>query len=415
MSKDDYGTSVSFESKEQGYRQKSAFVKEAEHLKTRIVGAIEATYDLLGWHKHSNSRSVVFLNTGLYSYDSLRVRTDVKELNEDSEDIYAKTSVFIYEKRDGAKKLTLPEFFCFYNRSSGDNNNESTLLQESINRRFYAGSSLPKYVFSENATFVLRTRDKVAFWRTFNQSEMNGESFYYQQVVTKKAIFNTTFQKAKGNFASWKDYYEYLITLPLEEGGIEPSTSRVNVSSIDDILDLDRGDKVTKMELKLMLRNANEDQKSIYNHVKNELEINSAAFISGAAGVGKSYVLRMFERYYRLKGYKVYKLAPTGVAAHNIAGQTLHRFFGMANHSVVPNFQLLDEYVKLYPKIILLIDEYSMISATLLNSINDSLIKTTNRASIMGGVKTIFFGDIAQLLPIQKNESSMWNTAIYNT
>jgi ATP-dependent DNA helicase PIF1 len=110
----------------------------------------------------------------------------------------------------------------------------------------------------------------------------------------------------------------------------------------------------------------------------------------------------------------VFKLAPTGVAAHNIAGQTLHRFFGMANRSVVPNFQTLDEYIKLYPKIVLLIDEYSMISATLLHSINDALIKTTNRATIMGGVKTIFFGDIAQLLPVEKKEASMWNTAIYN-
>ncbi|KAL0140629.1 hypothetical protein V8B55DRAFT_1564047 [Mucor lusitanicus] len=112
----------------------------------------------------------------------------------------------------------------------------------------------------------------------------------------------------------------------------------------------------------------------------------------------------------------VFKLAPTGVTAHNIAGQTLLlRFFGMGNRSQLPNFQNLDEIVKQYPKMALLIDKYSMVSATLLNAINnDALVKTTNRPSIMGGIKTIFFGDIAQLLPCTE-EFTIWRTAIYNT
>lgn len=120
-------------------------------------------------------------------------------------------------------------------------------------------------------------------------------------------------------------------------------------------------------------------------------------------------------KYVKLNKIKqVFKMAPTGVAAHNISGQTLHRFFGMTNRSSVPNYQLMDEIVKLYPKMILLIDEYSMISADLLGVINEALVKTTQRATIMGGVKTIFFGDIAQLLPIQKNEGTLWTTQIYN-
>ena len=93
-------------------------------------------------------------------------------------------------------------------------------------------------------------------------------------------------------------------------------------------------------------------------------------------------------------------MAPTGVAAHNIVGQTVHRFFGLTNVSSVPNFLILDQYVKLYPKMLLLIDEYSMISAKHFESINDALTRTTQRATIMGGIKTILFGDLAQPLPI---------------
>lgn len=108
-------------------------------------------------------------------------------------------------------------------------------------------------------------------------------------------------------------------------------------------------------------------------------------------------------------------MAPTGVAAHNIGGETVHRFFGINNRKSVPNFIKLDEYVKLYPKTILLIDEYSMISAKLLESINDAAIKTTQRPTTMGGIKTVFFGDVAQLLPIQKLEGLIWESEIYTS
>ncbi|EIE78840.1 hypothetical protein RO3G_03545 [Rhizopus delemar RA 99-880] len=138
---------------------------------------------------------------------------------------------------------------------------------------------------------------------------------------------------------------------------------------------------------------ANQSQKCIFSQITTELELNSTVVVSGAAGTGKSYLLRMLERYYKLQNCKVFKLAPTGVAAHNISGQTIHRFFGLTNISSVPNFLVLNEYVKLYPKVVLLIDECSMVSAKLLESINDALVKTTQRTTIMGGIKTIFFGD----------------------
>ncbi|CEP08074.1 hypothetical protein [Parasitella parasitica] len=134
--------------------------------------------------------------------------------------------------------------------------------EESVNRRFY-NRDLPKYVRSGETRFVLRTRDIVALWRTFNQSEMNSESFYYQQVVLKKVIFNTPYQESKVTHQTWKDYYEHLISIPLKESGIKPATARANVSTIDDTLDLDGRARVTKREPKIMLDNANEDQANV--------------------------------------------------------------------------------------------------------------------------------------------------------
>ena len=54
-----------------------------------------------------------------------------------------------------------------------------------------------------------------------------------------------------------------------------------------------------------MLNNANSCQKSIFEGVISELRTNSVVFISGAAGTGKSYLLRMFERHYKAQNYKV--------------------------------------------------------------------------------------------------------------
>lgn len=190
-----------------------------------------------------------------------------------------------------------------------------------VTRDFYP-NPLPNFVYSSRQIYQLIVQ-KPYVWRTFNQSEMNGESFYYQQVVTKKAIFRTTFEKEKGAMRSWEgklgnvlcsyksliifqtlDYYEYLINLP--EGGIEVHR-RVNIQSLNDVADVERGLETCRGELIAMLTSANNSQRSVYKQIIYELRTNSTAFVSGAAGTGKSFVLRMLERHYRLKGYKVSK------------------------------------------------------------------------------------------------------------
>lgn len=50
---------------------------------------------------------------------------------------------------------------------------------------------------------------------------------------------------------------------------------------------------------------ANQSQKSIFAQITTELELNSTVVVSGAAGTGKSFVLRMLERHYKLEGFKV--------------------------------------------------------------------------------------------------------------
>lgn len=86
----------------------------------------------------------------------------------------------------------------------------------------------------------------------------------------------------------------------------------------------------------------------------------------------------------------------------------------MSTSSLESNYIKLDEIIKLYPRVMLLLDEYSMISKALLDSMNDALIRTTQRSVVMGGIKTLFFGDVAQLPPVNASEGSIWESGIYN-
>lgn len=113
----------------------------------------------------------------------------------------------IYETRDGAAAITMPQFFCFYRKITGSEEvkkfaerrkNENSM----VTPPFYQGM-LEKYVGCGAEEFVLK-KEKESFWRTFHQSEMNGESFYFQQIITKRSIFQTTFEKDRGDYHSWK-------------------------------------------------------------------------------------------------------------------------------------------------------------------------------------------------------------------
>ncbi len=124
-------------------------------------------------------------------------------------------------------------------------------------------------------------------------------------------------------------------------------------------------------------------------------------FITGKAGTGKSTLL---EHIRMTADKRMIVLAPTGVAAINVRGETIHSFFGFK-----PGFELdeatntrIDEKkAKKYRSIkTILIDEISMVRADLLDAIDVFLRRTRASDEPFGGVQMIFFGDLFQLPPV---------------
>ena len=127
-------------------------------------------------------------------------------------------------------------------------------------------------------------------------------------------------------------------------------------------------------------------------------------FITGKAGTGKSTLLKYFKAN---TGKKIIVLAPTGVAAINVGGQTIHSFFRLP-----PKIIQKDAIRRLRDKSLLdnldmvIIDEVSMVRSDLMDGIDYAL--RLNRGKMktpFGGIQMVFFGDLFQLSPVVENEA----------
>ena len=126
-------------------------------------------------------------------------------------------------------------------------------------------------------------------------------------------------------------------------------------------------------------------------------------FLTGKAGTGKSLLLQ----YFRQKSDKnIVVCAPTGVAALNIGGQTIHSLFKIAPELVRKDSLKVDvKTAKLLKYVdVVIIDEISMVRPDLMDGI-DYILRKARRSQVpFGGVQLIMFGDLFQLPPVVQKD-----------
>lgn len=125
-------------------------------------------------------------------------------------------------------------------------------------------------------------------------------------------------------------------------------------------------------------------------------------FVTGKAGTGKSTLLEYFRANTRKN---IVVLAPTGVAAVNVKGQTIHSFFNFKPDITldgVRSIRIRKAKKNIYRKLeIIVIDEVSMVRADLLDCVDTFLrLHGPRKDSPFGGVKMVFIGDLYQLPPV---------------
>ncbi len=144
------------------------------------------------------------------------------------------------------------------------------------------------------------------------------------------------------------------------------------------------------------------------NTALNILKSGKNVFITGSAGTGKTYLLDLYAQY--LKERRVYPtiVAPTGIAASHLGGQTIHSYFALGIRESIDEgyveFLMDKKYLKTrFSKLkVLIIDEVSMVSPELFSSMDLILRGFKGTDAPFGGVQVVISGDFFQLPPISK-------------
>lgn len=154
-------------------------------------------------------------------------------------------------------------------------------------------------------------------------------------------------------------------------------------------------------------------QLELANHFIHSTGIN--LFLTGKAGTGKTTFLRNLRLY---SPKRMIILAPTGVAAINAGGSTIHSFFQLPFSPYLPGAQsamngggkqmenkFSREKINIMRSLdLLVIDEISMVRSDLLDAVDMILRKYKNRYKPFGGVQLLLIGDVQQLAPVVRDE-----------
>lgn len=167
-----------------------------------------------------------------------------------------------------------------------------------------------------------------------------------------------------------------------------------------------------------LIRSLNEKQRVFFYHVLHKMKTSDGPFyyfLTGGAGVGKSVVttalFQALTRFFTKRinescdDVRVVMCAPTGKAAHNIGGQTIHSLFCIPANQKLKykplDSQQLDTFrVKFQRLRIIFIDEISMVGNKMFNFINLRLQEIFATEKPFGGVSIIAIGDLFQLKPV---------------
>lgn len=176
------------------------------------------------------------------------------------------------------------------------------------------------------------------------------------------------------------------------------SSDRGNVESVEDCMDYSHKSY-----------NLSQSQQRALNAIMRRHSV----FFTGAAGTGKSYILKILQETMESlkKSNKISLTAPTGVAACNIRGLTIHSWAGIGQGS-----ETIDQLIGIVARNahackrwreteILVIDEISMLSAELFDKLDIIGRRVRNNLAVFGGLQLVLCGDFFQLPPVRLGDS----------
>lgn len=160
----------------------------------------------------------------------------------------------------------------------------------------------------------------------------------------------------------------------------------------------------------------NNDLKAAWDFVE---KTGKSVFLTGKAGTGKTTFLR---EVVESSSKRVVVVAPTGIAAINAGGVTIHSFFQLPLHPYIPGVKVESKFAFSKEKRsiirtidVLVIDEISMVRSDLLDAVDSVLRRFRDRNKPFGGVQLLMIGDLQQLTPVVTDEEAELLSHYYST
>ncbi|KAI5722606.1 hypothetical protein M8J76_010895 [Diaphorina citri] len=206
-----------------------------------------------------------------------------------------------------------------------------------------------------------------------------------------------------------------------EDDGLENPLDFEPVEAINAMDDFRQvRDNISSSELDTLISKLNSDQLRVFQNVTLKLGENTSIlrhFVSGTGGTGKSFLINTIKHWVATRLHKLVAVgAPTGIAAFNVNGLTIHRLLQLpVEHGNTLTYKPLSDQViqvlraDLADVILLIIDEVSMISNVTLLFIHLRLTEIFDTGDQedgwFGRIHLLLFGDLLQLPPVRQNPS----------
>lgn len=408
-----------------------SFMFSLRFFQYRQVCAQEAAARLLSIPMHGKSRQVKYLDTAPADRRCRRVKnkTELKSLADDASPFFSNFVTDHYPNRSNKlEHLCLYELFKWYNYAP---------QKECEHVRVVEKGKCTVCFPQKNGNGMLKKRQKFLIPKTrkLTIKDEQREEYFRQILMLFKPYRDES--ELKGSFASFEEAYRaadasvrtnaeayieplHAITEAITEdkkvNQEEPGEDNDGVSSEDE---LPNSRVMTTEQFEAATASLNAGQKEVFEYVTAKLsktKMPLRLFISGVGGTGKSYLINTIKQYCRREleededSPSVIVVAPTGIAAFNVNGSTIHRTFhipvarsGAASYTPMSEDKLKMVRNQLRSLKLIIVDEISMVSNVLLEMIEQRLTETfnlPNQTRTFGGVNIVVLGDLFQLPPV---------------
>ena len=437
-------------------------------LKHRRMSAQEAAFRLSNLKLLQNSRTVVYLNTRPLKkrYKMLRPVHELNLLPDDSSDIFMHNIVdYYYARPQSVQFVCLYEFASWYIKCAAPSQGMVTArMHERI------------YISAFDTWMRRRKHAAVVRYPTFSVSS---DDYYYSLLMlmlphSQESELLAGFESAKDAFmakyslldTSMQMYTNFMVQVEsairrirlaeaeLHDQAEYPHESSqynfdlgssvfgldaipVNGIQQNDVIDPD-DDVIHFHELHSRMSHADFEtnyikmtncQKRVVAYIRDFLTDSNEKpalrlFVTGGAGVGKSYLLKMIAAYLDLNtaiisgSSPVKCIAPTGTAARNIRGVTLHSLLKIPvekylNYAALSAYHLQQLRASFAGVHTIIIDEISMVSDRMFTFVSRRLSEISGSSEPFGNFNIILFGDFFQLPPVKGkfvfHNKMLWN------